>query len=305
RATALVQNLLSFSRQKPTATREITLFSLLENTVEMARKSLDKQIKISLSAPEKSYIVFADAVILKQHVFEIISNAEHAILRQREKKAYTYGQKEEQIHVSMGVTDDGHHVEIIIRDNGAGMSDATLRHCLDPFFTTETVGEGTGLGLSSAAAYMQQLKGGLEVESVFGEYTDIRMFLPLASELIEPSEKQGLILLVDDDEDLRDSLSEILTCQGYEVITADNGIAALDLWRLYDDRISVVVMDIIMPNMDGIEVAHEIRRTNKDVPVCLTTGYTYQRVPSELRVNLMRKPLNPELLLKYIESNIA
>ncbi len=303
RATSLVQNLLSFSRQKPTATREITLYSLLENTVEMARKSLDKQIKISLNTQEKGLVVLADAVVLKQHVFEIMSNAEHAILCQREKMQYAYGDRQEHIHVSLGITDDGNHAEIIVRDNGIGMPDATLRHCMDPFFTTEKVGEGTGLGLSSAAAYMQQLKGGLEVESVYGEYTAIRIILPLSSEVISSGGKHGVILLVDDDEDVRDALGEILTCQGYEVMTADNGIAALDLWRQHHASIHVVVMDIIMPNMDGLEVAKEIRSCNQNIPICLTTGYTYQRVPSELHVNLMRKPLSPELLLKYIESN--
>ena len=303
RAATLVQNLLSFSRQKPTTTREISMFSLVENTIEMAKKSLDKQVEITFSTQEKGLVAFADAVILKQHIFEIISNAERAIVRQREKEKYAYGEKKEHIHLSLGSSDDGKYVEIVVRDNGMGMQDATLRHCLDPFFTTESVGEGTGLGLSSAAAYMQQLKGSLEVESVYGEYTTVRMLFPLSSEAIETNDKQGLVLLVDDDEDLRDSLGEILTCQGYEVIAADNGIAALDLWRQHREDIAVVVMDIIMPNMDGIEVAQEIRNESQSVPICLTTGYSYQRIPSDLHVNLMRKPLNPELLLKYIESN--
>ncbi len=303
RAASLVQNLLSFSRQKPTATREIPLYPLLENTVEMAKKSLDKQVEINFSVEDRGMLVFADAVILKQHIFELISNAERALVQQREKLQYSYGEKRELIHIQLSTTADAKFAEIMIRDNGAGMQDATLRHCLDPFFTTEPVGEGTGLGLSSAAAYMQQLKGGLEVESVYGEYTSIKLLLPLTVEAIEVQDNQGLVLLVDDDDDLRESLCEILTCQGYEVITADNGIAALDLWRQYQGAIDVVVMDIIMPNMDGIEVAREIRDVDEAVPICLTTGYSYQKVPSRLHVNLMRKPLAPDLLIKYIESN--
>ncbi len=303
RAASLVQNLLSFSRQKPTATREISLCPLLENTVEMAKKSLDKQVEINFSVEDRGILIFADAVILKQHIFELISNAERALVQQREKLQYSYGEKRELIHIQLSITADAKYAEIIIKDNGTGMQDATLKHCLDPFFSTEPVGEGTGLGLSSAAAYMQQLKGGLEVESVYGEYTSIRMLLPLTVEGIEVQDKQGLVLLVDDDEDLRASLSEILTCQGYEVISADNGIAALDLWRQYKGVIDVIVMDIIMPNMDGLEVAREIRDENETVPICLTTGYSYQKVPSQLHVNLMRKPLAPDLLIKYIESN--
>ena len=303
RAAGLIQNLLSFSKQKSTATREISLFPLLENTVDMARRSLDKQVEIHLSVQDRGLVAFADAVILKQHIFEIISNAERALVKQREKLQYAYGEKRELIHIHLRKTDDGKYAEILVRDNGTGMQDATLRHCLDPFFTTEPVGEGTGLGLSSAAAYMQQLKGFLEVESVYGEYTAIHLCLPLAVEAVQERHHKGLILLVDDDDDLRESLGEILTCQGYEVILADNGIAALDLWRQYEKSLDAVVMDIIMPNMDGIEVAKEIRTTNRHIPVCLTTGYSYQKVPSSLHVNLMRKPLNPDLLISYLESN--
>jgi len=303
RAASLVQNLLSFSRQKSTATREIALLPLLENTIEMAKKSLDKQVEISLSVEHRGLVAFADTVVLKQHIFELISNAERAVVQLREKLQYKLGEKKEHIAISLGLSADGEYATIIVRDNGSGMQDATLRHCLDPFFTTEPVGEGTGLGLSSAAAYMQQLKGKFEVESVYGEYTTISMFLPLAVKSIHKKRHEGLILLVDDDGDLRDSLKEILTCQGYEVISADNGIAALDLWRQYGHKFNAVVMDIIMPNMDGIEVAKAIRGDDEEIPICLTTGYSYQQVPSSLHVNLMRKPLDPELLLKYLESN--
>ncbi|MDX8381548.1 MAG: response regulator [Ghiorsea sp.] len=303
RATSLVQNLLSFSRQKPTSTREIALLPLIENTIDMVKRSMDKQIEISLSIEDRGLLAFADTVVLKQHVFEIMSNAEYAIVKQREKLHYAYGEKREHVAISLSLSSDGKYAVIGIRDNGQGMQDATLRHCLDPFFTTAPVGEGTGLGLSSAAAYMQQLKGKLEIESVYGEYTAISMYLPLANEAIIQAKHEGLVLLVDDDDDLRESLNEILTCQGFEVISADNGIAALDLWRQHKNKINAVLMDIIMPNMDGIEVAKEIRTDNQKIPICLTTGYSYQQVPSNLHVNLMRKPIKPDLLLKYLESN--
>ncbi len=303
RASMLVQNLLSFSRQKPTATKEIPLAPLVESVVDMAKKTLDKQIDITLSMHDRGLLVFADPVILKQHLFELISNAERALKRQRQKQAYDFGEKHEHIHVALSKSSDEKYAEVTVRDNGQGMQDATLRHCLDPFFTTEPVGEGTGLGLSSAAAYMQQLKGGLEVESVYEEYTAVRVFLPLSVEAVEIKNHQGLILLVDDDDDVRDSMAEILICQGYEVITADSGVAALDLWQQYRLQINAIIMDIIMPKMDGIEVSKEIRSLDQDIPICLTTGYTYQSVPSYLHVNLMRKPIKPDLLIKYIQSN--
>ncbi len=304
RATSLVQNLLSFSRQKPTAMREITLLPLLEETIDVAKKSMDKMIHIRLSVRDRGLIVFADGVILKQHVFELISNAERALLQQRKKMGYDYNSQEDHINIELGMTQDGKFAEIFVRDNGLGMQDATLRHCLDPFFTTEPVGEGTGLGLSSVAAYAQQLKGSLEVESVLGEYTSICLRLPLSSEMVGQEIKNGLVLLVDDDDDLRQSMEEILNCHGYDVMTANNGVEGLDLWRKHGKKLDAIIMDIIMPNMDGIEVAREIRKEDENIPICLTTGYSYQSIPSSLHVNLMRKPLDPSLLAEYLACNI-
>jgi two-component system cell cycle sensor histidine kinase/response regulator CckA len=153
-------------------------------------------------------------------------------------------------------------------------------------------------------SYMQQLKGSLDVESVFSEYTSIRIRLPLATETNAKSLLSGRVLLVDDDDDLRLSLEEVLAYHGYEVIMASNGLEALDLWHEHQDTLDAVVMDIVMPNMDGIEVAREIRKQNEMIPVCLTTGYSHKRVPSNLHVNLLRKPINPDLLVEFLELSI-
>lgn len=304
RAVALVHNLLAFSKQKKTVSQEVSLVTLLEEIMAMAKKTLDSHIVLTLSIKERGLMVYADPVVLKQHVFELISNAEYALLQQRHDHHGQVIVDVEHIDVQVGLDAHG-AAEILLRDNGGGMQGETIRHCLEPFFTTKPVGQGSGLGLSSAVAYMQQLKGSLHVESVYGEYTVVRITLPLATPMAVRKAGNGLILLVDDDDDFRQAIEEILAYHGYEVLAANNGLAALSIWRLHQKSIDAVVMDIIMPSMDGLEVAHEIRRDNQEIPVCLTTGYSNQKIPVSLNVNLLRKPLNPDVLIEYLEQFIT
>ncbi|MDQ6988796.1 MAG: response regulator, partial [Mariprofundaceae bacterium] len=221
----------------------------------------------------------------------------------RQQRAQQQDNLAEVIEVKVHVG-DGQAVEIIIYDNGGGMDAATLQHCLDPFFTTQAVGQGTGLGLTSAMSYMQQLNGTLDIESIQGSHTTVRIRLPLVMDFIKESERGGLILLVDDDEGQRLSLEEVLSQHGYDVIIAEDGLQGLALWREHGSNLDAVVMDIVMPNMDGIEVARAIRKEDTSLPICLMTGYTYQRIPSSLHVNLMRKPFNHDLLVEYLQRTI-
>jgi len=298
RATTLVKNLLAFSKQEKMVFRDMTLQPVLREACEMCQKGLDKHIRLILTMPDEPVVVHADAVALKQHVFELVTNAQSAIIRHRSGQ---HARDDEKIEIHLRQHDG--MAEICVMDNGCGMQEAVLKHCLDPFFSTQPVGQGTGLGLTSALAYVDQLQGRLEVESVFGEYTKVRLLIPLHQQPETQADK-GRILLVDDEVDLRDSIEEILTHQGYEVITAGNGLECLDIWQQEHVHIDAIVMDIVMPKMSGIEVASEVRKQNASLPICLTTGYSQQAVPEYLRVNLIRKPLNPDLLLEFLEATI-
>jgi len=299
RAADLVQNLLELSKQKATTSKEIKVSKLLQETIDMAENALDLKIKISFHEKESGLVVFADPVLLKEHVFELMRNAESAILRKRSQFSANHLPITEHIDVLVSKTET-QQCEITVHDNGAGMQEAILHQCCDPFFSTQPVGQGIGLGLSSVMAYAQHLKGSLEVESVIGEYTAVHFCLPIVKEILEKKARKGIVLLVDDDDDLRFSIEEILSHEGYEVLTASDGLKGLELWREHSSRFAAVVMDIVMPNMDGIEVAREIRKDNPNIPVCLMTGYSEQKIPASLGVNLMRKPIAPSLLLEFL-----
>ena len=296
RASSLVQNMLVFSKQKRTVNHEILLSKLLEDVVKLATPSIPKIVHVHLDIITKLVRITANEIQLKQTLYELIANANSAFDRVQE---ITLPSNPE-IHIKLEL-ENASHALITIRDNGFGMDANELSHCLDPFFTTKPVGQGTGLGLTSANSYIKQLGGTLEIDSQARAGTTVRVTLPLTqnAEQIQPLNRS--ILLVDDDENIRISLHEILAHHGYDILEASDGVQALDLWQHRSDTIDAIIMDIVMPHMDGMEVAKSIRDTGNEVPICMMTGYSNQHVQPELKVHLFRKPVDPDILLQYLE----
>jgi len=296
RAATLVRNMLLFSKQKQTINRETHLSTLLEDTVKLAQPTLPKAMQLQLEINQRGLVILANDIEMKQTLFELISNAASAFDHMTESTLPSSPK------IIVRLKQEGDSAIILIRDNGCGMDEHQLRHCMDPFYTTKPVGQGTGLGLSSANSYIKQLGGAMEIESRPGAGTLVRIHLPLQSKTKAVESKETTILLADDDEDVRFSLNEILVAHGYDVLDAKNGVEALDLWQENEASIDAIVMDIVMPQMDGLEVARNIRETGSDTPICMMTGYSNQSVPADLNLHLFRKPIEPEMLLKYLEN---
>ena len=297
RATGLVQNMLIFSRQKQTSNHELSLSAVLEDIVKLAAPSIPKLVNVHLDIIPKRLPVTANEIQLKQTLYELIANANAAFDRVQELTLPS----NPEISIKLDIKDENQAV-ITIRDNGFGMDANELSHCMDPFYTTKPVGQGTGLGLTSANSYIKQLGGTLEIDSQPRVGTVVRVTLPLAHEIEHVQSLNRLILLVDDDENIRTSLHEILSHHGYETLEASDGVQALDLWQENSDRIDAIIMDIVMPHMDGLEVAKSIRDTGNNLPICMMTGYSNQHVKPELKVHLFRKPVDPEILLQHLEN---
>ena len=300
RASGLVQNMLLFSRQKQTVSQELSLSTLLEDVVKLATPSIPKMIDVKTDMISKRLRILANEIQLKQTLYELIANA-HAAFDRVQKDTLP---SNPEISIKLELKDNDHAV-ITIRDNGFGMEANQLSHCLDPFFTTKPIGQGTGLGLTSASSYIKQLGGTLEIDSRPRVGTVVRMTLPLAHEVEHIQPLNRSILIVDDDESIRFSLHEILLHHGYDVLEAVDGIQALDLWQENSGNIDAIIMDIVMPRMDGLEVAQNIRATGSELPICMMTGYSNQHVQPELKVHLFRKPLDPDILLQYLDHQLA
>ncbi len=299
RASGLVQNMLMFSKQKQTVSQEVSLSALLEDTVTLATPSLPKTIQLNLEIRQRSLITLANEIQLKQTLFELISNARSAFDRMNESTLPA----SPLISVKLDLKEQ-RYAEITIQDNGYGMNESELQHCMDPFFTTKPVGQGTGLGLSSANSYIKQLGGSLEIDSRPRCGTTVRVLLPLAHETDHVQPLNLSVLLVDDDEAIRMTMHEILASHGYEVLDAADGIQALDLWQQHEDNIDAIIMDIVMPHMDGLEVAGKIRETGSRIPICMMTGYSNQSIEADLEVHLLRKPVDPDMLLQYLQRQL-
>jgi CheY-like chemotaxis protein len=179
----------------------------------------------------------------------------------------------------------GTYLEIDITDTGCGMNHETCKRIFEPFFTTKERGKGTGLGLATALGTIEQHGGIINVHSRVGQGTSFHIFLPLSSLTENPPELgvkttlisgQGTILLIDDDEIMRITASAILESLGYEIITADNGQTGTEEFKVNAERIDLVILDMIMPVMNGRDCFKAIRALDPDSRIILTTGFSNQ-----------------------------
>ena len=208
----------------------------------------------------------------------------------------------------------GAYVMCAVSDTGTGMDAETRSRIFDPFYTTKEKGKGTGLGLSTVYGIVKQSEGHIGVDSKEGRGTRFEIFLPRVSESCEadtPSQAVAenlrgteTILLVEDDDKARNVLSQILREQGYEVLEADDGSTALELHRKYAGAIQLVVVDVVMPVMNGPDLAKDLAATHPDLKVLFISGYTDNAiVPKEVLepgLNLLQKPFVPEALTRKV-----
>lgn|GEM_PF-5063226 len=208
----------------------------------------------------------------------------------------------------------GAYVMCAVSDTGTGMDAETRSRIFDPFYTTKEKGKGTGLGLSTVYGIVKQSEGHIGVDSKEGRGTRFEIFLPRVSESCEaatPSQAVAenlrgteTILLVEDDDKARNVLSQILREQGYEVLEADDGSTALELHRKYAGAIQLVVVDVVMPVMNGPDLAKDLAATHPDLKVLFISGYTDNAIVSkevlEPGLNLLQKPFVPEALTRKV-----
>jgi CheY-like chemotaxis protein len=202
---------------------------------------------------------------------------------------------------------EGQFVFLEVKDNGAGMTPQTQARMFDPFFTTKFTGRG--LGLSAVLGIVRGHAGGVGVESELGKGTKFRVLLPLASGEPEPVpaagpqpdlHRTGTVLVVDDEEMVRAVAARMLKSLGFSVVVARDGREAVDLVAGAKEPFAAVLMDLTMPNMDGVAAFEELRRLHHQVPVILMSGYgeqdAVQRFAGKGLAGFIQKPFTPEML---------
>jgi two-component system cell cycle sensor histidine kinase/response regulator CckA len=311
RAAELTQQLLAFSRRQMLDPKLIALNERVERFREMVGSLVGEQITVELKLGSRVGTVRADPGQIEQILANLVVNARDAMpdggtlsIRTTEVRV-----SRDEVSLYPGCT-PGNYAVVSVRDTGHGMDEETRSRVFEPFFTTKPVGEGTGLGLSTVYGIVRQHDGFIEVRSAPDEGTVFEVYLPRVDETPDeelddwPAERtpgQGeTVLVVEDEEMVRELLKEILSLAGYTVHVAGNAEDALAIMEEKADTLHLLVTDVVMPGRQGGDLARETRRRYPDIKVLFVSGYTEDIIVRQgglgAGARFIRKPFTPQEL---------
>ncbi|MBI5250693.1 MAG: response regulator [Desulfomonile tiedjei] len=284
RAAELTQALLTFSRRIESKLRPVDVNQEIRHVSAMLSRTMPKVIDIRIDLEEGIHTVNADPSQLQQVLMNLVLNARDAMPSGGTLSIQTRNLRldEEYCRTHLG-TKPGNYALVSVSDNGSGMDSKTQESIFDPFFTTKEMGKGTGLGLSIAYGIIKSHGGHIRCYSELGEGTTFRIYLPAAVEVdVKPSRTMEVeipaggtetVLIIDDEETLRDLASELLTKFGYRVLVAPNGKEGIKLYRERGHEIDLVILDLIMPEMGGRQCFETIFQINGSAKIVMASGY--------------------------------
>ncbi len=305
RGAALTKRMLAFARRQELKPQAVELHDLVDGIAEMLGRSIGPGIQIAVAFSPDLPAVRVDPNQLELALLNLALNARDAMpdggrlgIDARRGKAPS----------DLPGAGPGEYVCIAVSDTGCGMDDATMKRAVEPFFTTKGVGKGTGLGLSTVHGLAVQSGGALRLQSRVHEGTTVQLWLPVAEQRASGSTASALasprairrrrILVVDDDPLVLASVVAMLEDEGHIVADAPSGAKALDALR--EEEFDVVVTDQAMPDMTGIELARNIRRTWPTLPIILASGYPNLPASEQLALPCLAKPFHPAELLALL-----
>ncbi len=319
RAADLTRNLLAFSRRAPTQMQVLDVKNFIQKTMSILRFSVPSSIDIRLELEEDLPCVEGDETQLEQVLMNLVINAKDAL--PDEKGVITIVARRGRDSQKTQPSAPSDYVVLEVDDNGVGISQQDLGRIFEPFYTTKDVGRGTGLGLSMVYGIVKQHHGFIEVASAPSLGSTFSVYLPATSKkppaavsptmapVAKPKEKRhARILVVDDETDLLDfcvmSLEE--TCDA--VLTASDGIEAIKVIEAEGDSIDLVILDLTMPHMGGVETFRRIRRLHPKLRIVITSGYSLgEGVPELLREGaalFLQKPYTIEDLQRVVDQSL-
>ena len=314
RGSQLTRKLLSFTRHKANDNAVININTLIQSQKQVLEKTLTARIKLTLDLASDLWPVNIDEGDLEDAILNISINAMHAMKSGGQLTIRTSNSRLVASDIQAGDMAPGDYVLLSITDNGSGMDEKTRDRIFDPFFTTKGQ-RGTGLGLSQVYGFVQRSGGQIHVYSEPDHGTRFAFYLPRSHQLIsenEASVKQPEIdlrgtetVLVVDDEPAITSLTEMVLLEhGYRVFIAHDGLQALNILKKESDNIDIIVSDIIMPDLDGCQLAREVRQRYPHIKIQMVSGFADDRhhgiVDDDLHKNMMYKPCSSQALLVRI-----
>jgi len=315
RGRDLTNSLLSYSRKQSISKDVIIINEVLNINERMLSKILTAQIELEMQMDGELWTVYVDKGCLEDVILNMSINAMHAMPEGGNLKFRTSNIQLSFVDAQVLNIKAGDYVKLSISDTGIGMTKDVISHIFEPFFTTKDE-KGTGLGLSQVYSFVEKEKGTIRVYSEPGKGTSFSIFLPryqIQSNDTDENEQQelpkskeydgsGKILVVDDELALRELSQMILTSHGYEVFVAADGKHALSI--IENENINLVLTDVIMPDMDGYELAHIIHYKYPDIRVQLCSGFADVRgltvTDETLHDNMLHKPFSSKDLLQRV-----
>jgi two-component system, cell cycle sensor histidine kinase and response regulator CckA len=320
RAAALVRQLLAFSRKQVLQPKILDLNAIVVNMDKLLRRLMDDNIEMTTKVSEKLGKVKADPAQIEQVLMNLVVNARDAMPKGGRIVIETNDVELNAEYATEHVTvKPGLYVMLAVSDSGIGMSPETVAHIFEPFFTTKESGHGTGLGLSTVYGIVKQSGGYIWVYSEPGKGSTFKVYLPRVEGMEEmptkilapPAEDRGTetILLVEDEEPVRELIQTILSGRGYTVIVADSPWQAEDIAEHFSADIHLLLTDVVMPRTSGRELAASILAKRPHIRVLYMSGYTENVVTSggllEEGLAFLQKPFSPSALLHKIREVLS
>jgi len=303
RAADLVSKLLAFARKQHISSTPVDAHFAIRNSLALLESTIDRRIRINSNLAARTSMVVGDLTQLQNVFLNLCINASHAMPDGGNLTISTQVVELDKVSCEISNFDlsPGSYLEIEVRDTGCGIPADQLERIFEPFFTTKEQGQGTGLGLAAVLGTIQSHKGAVTVYSEVGSGTVFHVLLPLTdAESVavaltsEPVLGSGLVLVVDDEAVMRATAAAILEDLGYQVLLAENGVTALELFRERSKEIDLVLLDMIMPEMNGRDCFTELQKLAPNVKVVLSSGFARSDDLNDLKVaglcGFIRKP---------------
>jgi CheY-like chemotaxis protein len=310
-AADIIKQLLSFSRKGELETKTFSLNSFIKEAFKFAEKTMPASIEHICDSCKSDQIVIGDPNILQQALINLLNNACDAVTDCSKPQIicrvshFTATEEFKKRHPELAARE---FARITVQDNGSGIPKECLDKIFEPFFTTKGVGEGSGLGLAMVFGAAKAHGGVVEVESELGQGSSFHIFLPtVRAEINEVDSDMPVargygetVLLVDDDARLIEITEEILIALGYKVVRASNGVSGLDTFNTDPASFDLILTDIVMPKMSGIDLIKRVRESGNSTPVIFMTGY-HETLPKQIHeelkgIEVIHKPFAVEEL---------
>jgi len=319
RGSSLTKQLLAFARKGKYQQVNFDLHEVIERTIALLRRTIDKRIQISRDLKAVEPLIMGDPSQIENVFLNLALNARDAMPEGGDLVFHTERvviSADEVVSISGKYhINPGTFILVSVVDTGMGMNEETKGRLFEPFFTTKEVGKGTGLGLASVYGCIKNHNGYIEVDSAVEQGTTVRIYFPAAigpaptpahtEEKAGPAIKgKGHILVIDDEDIVRSIIREMLSDLGYSVALCGNGADAIEYYRKHQPEIDLVIIDMIMPKMGGFDCLRHLKKINPDIKAIISTGYSMAEDTQQIMTwgiaGFIQKPFDAGELSKAI-----